>query len=176
MKKSILMSLLIVSAVVLAGCDEMFLDIKPQSCPNPLNVKSNGVLPVAILGTDNLDVGDVNVASIILLSSVDPIIEVKPIAGKVDYNDVSYPIERGDAPDCNCAETSSDGYMDLVIYFDKQDVVTAIEEALGAPLEDGLDVPLLLVAELWENTDPDNYDLLGYDCIVIRNKGRGRNE
>ena len=29
---------------------EITVDIKPGSCPNPLNLKSNGVLPVAILG------------------------------------------------------------------------------------------------------------------------------
>ncbi len=28
------------------------LDIKPQSCPNPLNTKSKGVLPVAVLALE----------------------------------------------------------------------------------------------------------------------------
>ena len=32
------------------------VDIKPGGCPNPLNVGSQGVLPVAILGTSDLDV------------------------------------------------------------------------------------------------------------------------
>ena len=36
--------------------DGVPIDIKPQSCPNPLNVNSKGVLPVAILGTDTFDV------------------------------------------------------------------------------------------------------------------------
>jgi len=35
---------------------EVPVDIKPTSCPNPLNVKSRGVLPVAILGTADFDV------------------------------------------------------------------------------------------------------------------------
>ena len=30
---------------------QISVDIKPQSCPNPVNVNAKGVLPVAILGT-----------------------------------------------------------------------------------------------------------------------------
>lgn len=40
------------------------IDIKPQSCPNPINVKSRGVLPVAILGTAEFDVTTIDPASI----------------------------------------------------------------------------------------------------------------
>ena len=32
------------------------IDIKPGSCQSPLNVRSRGVLPVAILGTEGFDV------------------------------------------------------------------------------------------------------------------------
>lgn len=39
---------------------DVALDIKPQSCPNPFNTKSKGVLPVAILGTADLNVNDIN--------------------------------------------------------------------------------------------------------------------
>jgi len=42
------------------------LDIKPTSCPNPLNTKSNGVLPVAILGTEDFDVYDVDPVTVTL--------------------------------------------------------------------------------------------------------------
>jgi hypothetical protein len=50
----------------------VLLDIKPESCPNPINTKSKGVLPVAILGTGDFDVTDIDVASI-SLEGVDPI-------------------------------------------------------------------------------------------------------
>ena len=40
------------------------LDIKPGSCPNPLNPRSHGVLPVALLGTEDFDVTDVDVSSL----------------------------------------------------------------------------------------------------------------
>ena len=44
------------------------VDIKPGSCPNPLNIKSKGVLPVAILGTEDFDVKDIKVNSIRILA------------------------------------------------------------------------------------------------------------
>jgi hypothetical protein len=40
------------------------LDIKPGSCPNPLNPRSHGVLPVALLGTEGFDVTDVDVSTL----------------------------------------------------------------------------------------------------------------
>ena len=48
------------------------LDIKPQACPNPLNVNSQGVLPVAILGTEDFDVTQVDPASV-RLAGVEPL-------------------------------------------------------------------------------------------------------
>jgi hypothetical protein len=54
------------------------LDIKPGSCPNPLNVKpfvdppvnakpkKGGVLPVAVLGTGEFDVSDIEVSTLLL--------------------------------------------------------------------------------------------------------------
>ena len=42
---------------------EVGVDIKPGSCPNPFNTKSKGVLPVAVLGTKDLDVTTVDWAS-----------------------------------------------------------------------------------------------------------------
>jgi hypothetical protein len=44
-------------------------DIKPGSCPNPLNLASRGVLPVAILGTEDFNVNDIDPTSIRLKCS-----------------------------------------------------------------------------------------------------------
>ncbi|MHC4725285.1 MAG: hypothetical protein ACYS9V_13755 [Planctomycetota bacterium] len=46
------------------------IDIKPGSCPNPLNINSKGVLPVAILGTGDFDVQEIDPASIRLADVV----------------------------------------------------------------------------------------------------------
>jgi hypothetical protein len=43
---------------------EVDIDIKPGSDVNPINPKSRGVIPVAILGSDTFDVADVDVATL----------------------------------------------------------------------------------------------------------------
>ena len=100
------------------------LDIKPGSCPNPLNVKEKGVLPVAILGTGYFDVSQVDPASVLLegvaplrWSKEDVATPYEPIIGKVD------------AFDCN--EYGKDGYMDLTLKFNAQEVVTALGDVMG---------------------------------------------
>jgi glucose/arabinose dehydrogenase len=40
------------------------LDIRPGSCPNPLNRRSRGVLPVALMGTEHFDVTDIDVSTL----------------------------------------------------------------------------------------------------------------
>lgn len=40
------------------------VDVKPTSCPNPLNVGSKGVLPIAILGAEDFDVTTVDPESV----------------------------------------------------------------------------------------------------------------
>jgi len=121
-------------------------DIKPQSCPNPLNIKSRGVLPVAILGTTSFDVSDVDISSL-LLGGVAP----------VDYSleDVAEPdayIEVG----CDYCDTlGPDGYLDLTLKFKTQDIVAA----LGA-VSDGDVITLTLTGT----------GILGEDCVIIKKK------
>ncbi|MHC4648611.1 MAG: hypothetical protein ACYTBJ_24405, partial [Planctomycetota bacterium] len=38
---------------------QVAVDIKPGSCPNPLNLASRGVLPVAVLGSEDFDVSSI---------------------------------------------------------------------------------------------------------------------
>jgi hypothetical protein len=67
---------------------EVFVDIKPGSCPNPFNVKSKGVLPVAILGAEDFDVTMIDPSEILL--SRDGIEEgVPPL--RWSYEDVATP-------------------------------------------------------------------------------------
>ncbi|MHC4365745.1 MAG: Kelch repeat-containing protein, partial [Planctomycetota bacterium] len=70
------------------------LDIKPGSCPNPLNLNSKGVLPVAILGSADFDVNQIDIASIRLA-------DVAPI--RSSYEDVATPVSDGNECDCNTA-------------------------------------------------------------------------
>jgi hypothetical protein len=129
---------------------ELEIDIKPGSCPNPLNVKSQGVLPVAILGTEDLDVTDIDVDTISLAG-------VAPI--RFDYEDVATPFE-GEL--CDCHEDGPDGYFDLTLKFDTQEIVTAL-----GYVEDGEYLPLKLSATLVDSTVIE-----GCDCIRIIKKGK----
>ena len=95
------------------------VDIKPWSCVNPLNVRSRGVLPVAILGSEVFDVRDIDTRTI-RLSSDGTELEVRPIRGR--YEDVSTSFE-GELYDCQGAP---DGLEDLILKFRTQDVVRAI--------------------------------------------------
>ena len=90
------------------------LDVKPRSCPNPLNVRSRGLLPVAILGTADFNIGDVD-RTTLLLEGVAP----KMMA----FGDVATPFE---GEPCDCHELGPDGYMDLTIKFRRQEIVAAI--------------------------------------------------
>ena len=125
------------------------IDIKPGSCPNPLNVNSKGVLPVAILGTGGFDVTQVDGA---LLEGVAPI--------KFDYEDVST-LVRADTEECECTTEGPDGYLDLTLKFDTQEIVTAIGD-----VEDGQVLHLTLEVILADETILETSD-----CVVILKKG-----
>ncbi|MHC4844259.1 MAG: hypothetical protein ACYTEE_10695 [Planctomycetota bacterium] len=125
------------------------LDIKPTSCPNPLNTKSKGVLPVAILGSE-----DVNVLEIIPTS-----IELGGVGAlRNAYEDVASP--ASDTNDCNCTTDGPDGFLDLTLKFKAQDIVEAMCEA-----NDGDILPLLLTGELFDGTPIE-----GVDCVLIKGK------
>ncbi len=93
----------------------VFVDIKPGSCPNPLNVKSSGVLPAAILGTADFDITTIDPTSI-RLAGVSPL--------RSSFEDVAGP--PADSNDCNCTEGGPDGFLDLTLKFKTRDIVEAI--------------------------------------------------
>ena len=94
------------------------VDIKPTSCPNPLNTKGNGVLPVAILGTEDFDVTQVD-PSTVLLEGVPAL--------RWSLEDVTTPFTGEFTGDCeDCTTEGPDGYPDLTLKFDKQAVIAAL--------------------------------------------------
>ena len=128
-------------------------DIKPESCPNPFNVKAQGKLPAAVLGTDTFNVMDIDVMTVRLEGTVAPIWH--------RYGDVSTPVGADPDP-CECNELGPDGYTDLKLKFMRQDIV----DALG-PYEDGDDISLTLTGELMDGT-PFSMS----DCVWIIDKTR----
>ena len=127
------------------------IDIKPQSCPNPVNTRSKGVLTVAILGTDVMDVNEIDTNSI-LLEDVAPI--------RLSYEDVSTAMD--DNKDCTCTIERPDGYLDLILKFDTQELLSMLEE-----LVDGEEWQLYLTGDLYGGTMIE-----GTDCLILKKKGK----
>jgi hypothetical protein len=105
------------SSQISAGI-EVTLDIKPGSCPNPINTRARGVLPVAIAGTADFDVSQIDVSTL-KLEGVPPL--------RWAMRDVTAPYD-GELQDCySCAMADSDGYVDLALKFLNQDIVAAMD-------------------------------------------------
>jgi hypothetical protein len=146
------------------------LDIKPTSCPNPLNVKSQGVLPGAILGTEDFDVNEID-PNTVRLEGVSPV--------KWAFEDVATPYEPIGIPDCrDCSTDGPDGYLDLVLHFNTQDIINVLEnENLNTgdivlldtvtvlAISNGDCVPLTLTGELF-----DGIPIICEDWVVILKK------
>lgn len=125
------------------------IDIKPTSCPNPVNVKSKGVLPVAVLGMEGFDVRDIDVGKV-YLNDLHPI--------RFDYEDVATPFE-GEL--CDCHTEGPDGYMDLTLKFDMQMLAEDLKF-----YEDGAEVELFLGIGTVNGIATQ-----GSDCIRVIKKG-----
>ena len=135
------------------------VDIKPTSCPNPLNVNSKGVLPVAILGSADFDVTTIDPASTRL--NLDPSINpgISPL--RWSYEDVATLYL---ADDGGCHTLGADGCMDLVLKFDTQSVAALdLSEHL-----DGDVVVLQVTGNLVEEFDAR--PIIGRDEVVVINK------
>jgi hypothetical protein len=136
------------------------LDIKPGSCPNPLNLGSRGVIPAAILGTGNFDIGQIDTASIRLEG-------VAPIRSSLE--DVATPVwPFTGKEDCvlDCDEGGPDGFTDLTLKFKTQQIVAALGD-----LEDGFCRVMTLTGNLKEEFG--GTEIVGEDVVIIKLRGGG---
>ncbi|NIM92515.1 MAG: hypothetical protein GTO18_02210 [Anaerolineales bacterium] len=134
------------------------VDVKPNSCRNPLNTTKKGVLPIAILGTEDFDVTQIDPATVMLEGAAplrwsleDVATPFEPYVGKVDAFD--------------CTEEGSDGYMDLTLKFEAQEVVSALGD-----VSDGQVLLLHLTGNL--KSDFGGHAFYGEDVVVILEKGK----
>ena len=122
-------------------------------------MKNNGLLPVAVLGTMDFDVTTIDPGTIRLTREpVDCF--VQPICWS--YEDVATPFE-GEL--CDCHDLNGDGYMDLTLKFDTQELVSclALEEVAGET------IPLTLTGNLKEE---DGMPIEGQDCVRVLKQGK----
>jgi hypothetical protein len=139
---------------------EVPVDIRPRSCPNPLNPNSRGTLPVAVVGSPDLDVETIDPASVRLAG-------VPPIRHALE--DVTTPFEPfvGKRLPEECHEACPDGVLDLTLKFRTQDVLVAI--GVVAPGD-------VLVLEVRGNLREEfgGTPLVGEDVVVVVGRGNAR--
>jgi hypothetical protein len=133
----------------------VFLDIKPGSCPNPLNLKSKGVLPVAILGTEDFDVTTIDPVTILLTR--EGYEGVAPL--RWAYEDVATPF---DGELCECHDLNGDGYLDLTLKFKMQELV----ETLYLGEIKGETISLTIIGNLKE--EAGSTPIRGSDCVRVQ--------
>ena len=77
---------------------EVTIDIKPGSDPNCFNQNGHGVIPVAVNGSADFDVGDIKVSSL-------------------SFAGLSVRVKGNGAPQCSFQDWNGDTYLDLVCQF-----------------------------------------------------------
>ncbi len=126
----------------------VLVDILPGSCENPLNVKAGGVLPVVIPGTADFDVTQIDPTTITLA-------DVPPVHWAFEDASTAY----------DCSLESGDGYLDLVLLFDAQEIVTALGE-----VSDGDVLTLKFHGRLLPEFG--GIPVVGEDFVLIIKKGK----
>lgn len=126
------------------------VDVRPRSCPNPLNTAGGGVLPAAVTGTETLDVTQINPATV-KLEGVSPL--------RWSFEDVTTPYEpaAGKQSSTDCAAAGPDGLTDLTFKFDLQSIVKAIGPVAGG------DAKVLKLTGSMMNGQP----IMGEDVVII---------
>jgi hypothetical protein len=101
-------------------------DVRPGGCPNPFNPDAQGILPVAILGTNDFDVNKIDPSTL----KINGISLVRSAV-----QDVAAPY-AGDLIDCSsCTTAGADGFADLTIKFDFQAIsATVVDPVVGSCL------------------------------------------
>jgi len=137
------------------------VDVRPQSCPNPLNTKDKGHLPITILGSEDLDVTQIDPVSVRL----EHLAGVTPVSWALEDTATPYEPYAGKADAYDCTEVGPDGYLDLVLMFDAQQVVDALGE-----VHDGDVLVLHLTGQLMD--DYGATPIVGEDVVWILKKGK----
>ena len=109
------------------------IDFRPRNCVNFLNLNSNSMVPVVLLGTDAFDVGQVNVASV-RVEGLEPVRTV--------YRDRGAPGQCRGLPD---------GVLDLVVVMKAAELLAVLHDR-GVPMLHGMRVSVEVDGILHDGT------------------------
>ncbi len=168
----------------LPGILPVAIDIHPGSCPNPFNAKSQGSVPVAVVGTADFDVTTLDPTSI-TLNGVPALVEwvIKDSTQPGDKTDCFTCFDADDPANFNCDLWNAgtvevpiyppvpgtdgvldsycgDGYLDLIVKFDTQALAVAIGDV---PRDSCITLDL-------EGETIDGLAIGGSDSVIIRTK------
>ncbi|MFC1880972.1 6-bladed beta-propeller [Thermodesulfobacteriota bacterium] len=135
-----------------ASPNGVYIDIMPGKCPNALDINQAEVLELAIPGTWDFDVSNIDPETIRLTRGGS---QVAPLRSKVKDRATPY-----DGELCNCHELRKDGLRDLVLKFDAQAVI----ELLGLGEHVGETIPLSITGNL---NDGVSTPIEGQDCVWL---------
>jgi hypothetical protein len=136
------------------------LDIKSGSCPNAYNREGRGVLPVAVVGTSDFDVLQIDPASVVISRADGMGDSVAPHEGPPGPHTVVADVATPFAGEsCDCHALQGDGLPDLALKFKTIDLVAALQLD---ELPSG-DLPELVVS----GTLLDGTPFEGSDCVRL---------
>lgn len=180
-------SIILAGTTSVFGCDcevcppdkniQLYVDIHPTSCPNPLNVKSRGLVPAAFLGTATKSVDLVNPLDDrgIIMKGVNALggtVVVKAV--KLAYEDVSTPYGTTPTPQCDgdeysCTEDGPDGIGDLSLKFPMQGVNghSGVADILKGYAQ-GTVHCIIIQGWTYPDAEGKTYKVYGKDVIIIK--------
>ena len=135
----------------LPAATKLFVDVRPQSCPNPINFGAQGSLPVAILGTNSFNVATVDPSSVRLQG-------VPALRSALE--DLATPFTGSFVNAKSCTTAGRDGFTDLVLIFSNQ----AVSAALGS-VTNGQVLVLTLTGNLLPQFG--STPITGQDVVVV---------
>ncbi|MCH8053383.1 MAG: hypothetical protein IH895_04930, partial [Planctomycetes bacterium] len=152
---------------VALGCPtERTLIVKQGACPAPVNPNSNGVIPMLLVGDEDFDVNNVDLASLELRRCDGAGEAATPLADHTEVDDLNHPFagEVG-CGECACNDNQeSDGISDLKLKF-RTDTTLA---ALGLTASGGVTTVELTGSML------DGSTFVARDCVVVVPPGSGQ--
>jgi hypothetical protein len=147
--------------VSVEGGRQASIDIKPGACPNPWNRQGRGVLTVAVVGTEDLDVTQIDASSVVIAradglgGSLAP--NEGPPGPQSTVKDIATPFEATQT--CECEHLGADGIVDLSLSFRTDDLVETLY--LGE-LSEGAMPELIVSGTLLDGTPFE-----GRDCVQL---------